>query len=551
MIPVLFLLCTAIAAATTSTKPNILFILADDLGYNELGFMNNTRGILSPHLDALANSGVILKNYYVQPICSPTRSALMTGRYPLALGTQANVIYWDTPWAISLDNKFLPQYLQDPSQDLHYETAMYGKWHLGMYKEAVTPWKRGFDHHAGYLQGCGSGWTHVAACCHASATPTEDKDFICPHKSDGKDYRGYDWFTDGVPDVTANGTRTAELIRKHAVSFLNNRQNLSRPFFLYLPFQNIHGPYDAPLTYVDLYANRTDLSENEKVLFGYISEMDAVVGDVVATLHSTKEYENTLIIFSSDNGAPPAEEVRGRNWPLRGFKSEIWEGGVKVPGFVSGGSNVLPDQVRGTTSHALYHITDWLPTLLHVVGSDVKDTESKLDGMDVWDSISTGSPSPRTEMVYNINPLLNPSSHHGGGGAGPPKAGMRAVINGTNFKLLTYCYSVAGHGGDGNYTGPVTPSSFPPRHWPKGFGSVMLFDLDNDPSETMDVSKRYTKVVDALLVRLSEYATMSVEPMQWVKPFQGKDYECAECPLREGSHGDPNVFWTPWIKDEL
>ena len=197
----------AISNIPSLDSPNIVLIIADDLGYNELNFMNNTRGIHCPQLDTLAFSGVVLKNYYVQPICSPTRSALMTGRYPIALGTQANVIYWDTPWAPSLSNQFLPQYLQS----LNFDTAMYGKWHLGMYTEAVTPWKRGFDSHAGYLQGCGSSGTHVASCCHASSTPTDDDDFICAREK-GKDYRGYDWFTNGKPDVAANGTRTGEYL---------------------------------------------------------------------------------------------------------------------------------------------------------------------------------------------------------------------------------------------------------------------------------------------------------------------------------------------------
>ena len=107
-----------------SQPPDVLFILADDLGYNEVNFNNASRGIRTPHLDALASGGVILDSYYVQPICSPTRSALMTGRYPALLGTQANVIFWDTPWAVPLNHTFLPELLQDAG----YVTALFGKW---------------------------------------------------------------------------------------------------------------------------------------------------------------------------------------------------------------------------------------------------------------------------------------------------------------------------------------------------------------------------------------------------------------------------------------
>ena len=107
--------------------------------------MNNTRGIRMPHLDVLAAQGVTLRNYYVQPICSPTRSALMTGRYTTRLGTQSSVIYWDTPWGIDLHETLLPRNLVDAG----YATAMFGKWHLGMFKEAHTPMQRGFEQHMG------------------------------------------------------------------------------------------------------------------------------------------------------------------------------------------------------------------------------------------------------------------------------------------------------------------------------------------------------------------------------------------------------------------
>ena len=115
---------SATAWLPDSQPPDVLFILADDLGYNEVNFNNASRGIRTPHLDALASAGVVLDSYNVQPICSPTRSALMTGRYPALLGTQANVIFWDTPWAVPLNHTFLPELLQDAG----YQTALFGKW---------------------------------------------------------------------------------------------------------------------------------------------------------------------------------------------------------------------------------------------------------------------------------------------------------------------------------------------------------------------------------------------------------------------------------------
>ena len=210
---ILLLAATATALQPDSQPPDVLFVLADDLGYNEVNFNNASRGIRTPHLDALASAGVVLDSYYVQPICSPTRSALMTGRYPALLGTQANVIFWDTPWAVSLNHTFLPELLQGAG----YETALFGKWHLGMFKREFTPAARGFNVSVGYLQGCESAWTHVAACCGAH-TPTADQGYVCDAPK-GKDYRGYDWFDNGTPDLSANGTNSAELIRAAATRF--------------------------------------------------------------------------------------------------------------------------------------------------------------------------------------------------------------------------------------------------------------------------------------------------------------------------------------------
>eukprot|EP01079_Euglenida_sp_SAG-EU17-18_P004914 gene4914-5055_t len=121
------------------------FILADDLGFNEMGYQNATRGLHTPTLDRLAHEGVILRNYYVQPMCSPTRSALMTGRYTSRLGTQANVVFWDTPWCPDGNETFLPQNLKDAG----YATGMFGKWHLGLFREECLPMHRGFDEFSG------------------------------------------------------------------------------------------------------------------------------------------------------------------------------------------------------------------------------------------------------------------------------------------------------------------------------------------------------------------------------------------------------------------
>ena len=506
---------------------NVLLIVADDLGFNEHNFMNNgSKALITPNLDHLAAEGVVLKHYYVQPICSPTRSALMTGRYPIRLGTQANVIYWDTPWAISDQETFISENLEET-----HDTAIYGKWHLGMYRNASTPWGRGFHKTEGYLQGCGSHWTHESSCCQAH-TASQDQDYICGDTQQ-KDYRGYDWFTDGVANLDANKTNSAFLIRDAAVEFLQNRSQATRPFFLYLPFQNIHCPYSCEQVYIDAYANHSHLTEEEKVMYGYLSEMDDAVGNVIQALKDRDLWESTLIIYTSDNGAPPAAGVRYRNYPLRGFKSQIWEGGTRVPAFISGGA--VPKDVRGSKSHKLFHVTDWFPTIAHVTGTAIRsNTDRPLDGHNIWNALTSESPSPRDEILYNVNPLCT------GGQAGVPKAGLRQ----NNWKLLAYCFHVKGID-NATSTGPFLPENVDSMKWPFS-GAYALFNLTSDPGETLDLSERYPEVASSMLTRLSQLAEEMVEPMQWDAPYQGSEYECADCPLHPAT--GPFEPWLPWIE---
>ena len=547
------LLLTAPISFAPAARPDVVFILADDLGYNELNFQNSSRGISTPNLDALAASGVALKNYYVAPICSPTRSALMTGRYMVRLGTQSNVIYWDTPWGVALNETFIAQHFQRAG----YATALFGKWHLGMYRKEYTPSFRGFDEHVGYLQGCGSAYTHVAACC-KPGSPDNDTNFVC--KADpSKDYRGYDWFRakqneEVVADPSANGTNSAALVRDAAVDFIKRQAAADRSFFLYLPFQNVHNPYTCDPSYRAPYEQQPSrFTQAEMTMFGYISELDDAVGVVVRQLHASGRYARTLVVFSSDNGAPPAgNDVDhptpgdpahiARNHPFRGWKGQIWEGGTRVAGFVSGGTALLPAAVRGTTSHKLYHVTDWLPTLAAAAGvSSAPDAPSlALDGHNVWASlVDAETPSPRTELLYNVNPLCH------GGQAAPPKAAIRVG----RFKLLAWCFSVAGIGG-ANTTGPVAAQPGD-EHYDPAFAKdrgLALYDLDADAAETTNLvpAKAHAATVETLLARLQALAIQMVEPQQWAPPYQGAGYECADCPLHPAGKG-PAVPWGPWL----
>jgi len=225
-------LCSALVlavAAAAPSAPNVVFILADDLGYNELGYRNASRGLQTPRIDALARAGVRLSSYYTNPLCSPSRSALMTGFYNHRIGTQSNVIYWDTPWSVPLSFEWLPAALKRAA---NYSTGMFGKSHLGMHTKAHYPINRGFDEHAGYMQGCGGKYSHVASCCGAQKNATDDAAYVCPADA-GEDFRGLDWFAGTAPVRDHFGVPSTQLVADAAVDFIARRGAAGAPpFFL-------------------------------------------------------------------------------------------------------------------------------------------------------------------------------------------------------------------------------------------------------------------------------------------------------------------------------
>ena len=207
---------------------HILFITGDQWRHDALSALGHPV-VETPNLDALAAAGVVLERYYTNPLCSPTRSALMTGRYNHRIGTQANVIYWDTPWAPPLSLPWAPALLK--ARAGVGATGMFGKSHLGSFRNDSLPSSRGFDIFAGYLQGCGSQSTHVAACCDASPDPHNDSNFICGAQTP-KDFRGFDWFEGLTPALSANHTPSVELIAEHAEAFIARHAGDATPFYL-------------------------------------------------------------------------------------------------------------------------------------------------------------------------------------------------------------------------------------------------------------------------------------------------------------------------------
>lgn len=356
------LFVSAVSAPQAAEKPNVVFILADDLGRADCGFMGGT-AIKTPHLDRLAAAGTVLDAFYVQPVCSPTRAALLTGRYPMRHGLQVGVV---RPWArygLPLNERTLPQALKQAG----YATAIIGKWHLGHFTPDYLPTRRGFDHQYGHYNGALDYFTH---------------------ERDG----GFDWHRNDT--VCRDPGYSTHLLAAEAERFIADTAG-KKPFFLYLPFNAVHTPHQVPEQYLTPYAH---LRGERRKYAGMLSAMDEAIGRVVAAVEKAGVRGNTLFVFSSDNGGPRPGVVTD-NGKLRAGKGTLYEGGVRAVAFATWDGKLKAD--ARVTEPA--HIVDWYPTLLRLAGASA-DQPLPVDGRDLWPTLAEGKPSPHDLILLNTTP---------------------------------------------------------------------------------------------------------------------------------------------------
>ena len=436
----LFVSMSAVLAAD-APKPNIVVILADDLGSHDVGWRGSE--IKTPNLDQLAHSGARLDQFYVQPVCSPTRASLMTGRYPFRYGFQTGVV---RPWAqygLPLEERVLPVALHDAG----YETAIVGKWHLGHFRPEYLPTRRGFDHQYGHYNGALDYFTHIR---------------------DG----GFDWHRDDKENHDEG--YSTELVGKEASRLIKNR-DAKRPLFLYVPFNGVHGPYQVPPRYSAPY---TQFQGRRKTYAGMVAALDEAVGEIVATLREQKILDNTLIIFSSDNGGPQPGEVTS-NGTLRAGKGTVYEGGVRVCAFATWPGHIKPDSVINTP----IHMVDWYPTLLKLAGAPIEQ-KLPIDGKDIWPVVTSGAPTTHEAFILNAAP-------HGG------------AIRVGDWKLVL------------NGAATSEEESPPPKRAAKrGKASedIELYNLADDPSETKNLAASNPEKVKELQAKYDSFAKEAVPP---------------------------------------
>ena len=429
-------------------RPNIVFVLADDLGSYDVGWRESE--IRTPNLDKLALGGARLDAFYVQPVCSPTRAALMTGRYPFRYGFQTGVV---RPWAqygLPLEERMLPQALTEAG----YETAVVGKWHLGHYRPEYLPTRRGFAHQYGHYNGALDYFTHI--------------------RDDG-----FDWHRDDK--VNRDEGYSTELIGREAVRIISERDK-AKPLFLYVPFNGVHSPYQVPDKYSDAYPQ---FSGQRRKYAGMVTAVDEAVGKIVETLKAEKLLENTLIVFSSDNGGPAPGRITS-NGPLRAGKGTVYEGGVRVCAFAT-----WPGKIpAGSSVTTPIHVTDWYPTLIRLAGGKTEQT-LPVDGRDVWSAITTGAASTREEIVLNSTPT----------GGAIRVGSWKLVLNGSQPDAEE---------------GPALVARGPLKK--KAGAQVELFDLAKDPGEKTDVAQANAAVVADLRARFTRLSAGAVPPKSGPKP---------------------------------
>lgn len=417
-------------------KPNILFIVADDLGWGDVGWHGSA--IKTPTLDYLAKIGRELTRHYVCPVCTPTRASLLSGRFASRFGEHATQpsnapVFPDgyTTLAAAL-------------RDGGYDTGLFGKWHLGSDPQ-YGPNQYGFDTTYGSLAGGVDPYNHRYKKGKYSKT----------------------WHRNGK--LTEDRGHATDLIVEEAIRWIESRE---KPWFCYLPFTAVHFPVKAPQACLNLYAGETFDEDPEKdrsfrTYAAYASHMDSSISRLMDTLDRLCVREKTLIVFTSDNGATPkvpatstckypgyqpGSPLLGSNLPWRGIKGQLYEGAIRTPTLVYWAGHIEPGQ-----SEQICQVADWMPTLCELTGC-MPENDPQWDGEDIWpllkNSATSAKPEENTRTLYwNLR-------------------GNQFAVRHGRWKLI--------------------------QREKEGTVPMELFDLETDPQETTDLVESLPEVVEEL-----------------------------------------------------
>jgi arylsulfatase A-like enzyme len=486
-------------------KPHIVIIVADDMGYQDVGFRGSD--IRTPNIDKLAREGVILQHHYVNAVCAPTRASLMTGRYAVRTGFWRGNLANTEEFGLGLDETLLPEMLKRNG----YSTHGVGKWHCGSYTWDHTPAKRGFDTFFGLFLGGQDYFTHRQGRWLDFREDYHDTngDFVDHLRDD----------MDGLYSTNLFSEKSQELIRNH---------DKTRPLFLYLAYTAPHAPHQAPLDEIRRFSSGF-VDPIRRNYATRVSIMDEGIGNVTDTLREQGMMDNTILIFTADNGARHSDG--GSNFPLRGAKGTYFEGGIRAVAFVN--SPLL--RKTGYTNTNLHHVTDWYATFRNLVGDDPRKygkVQLPIDGVDIWSSLNEGEPC-REEVLLNLKDPLkyldNPDENSQefmradiceecGEVTGVKVRGWTPSTNDffalrwKNWKFITgSSFKIDGWSSKSKRRGFPKFSDSRGTLFKRAIASgTMLFDLSSDEREERNLANKYPEIVAKLLAKKQGYLKIMI-----------------------------------------
>ena len=528
----------AASAASAAPQPPrlIMSILVDDLGFNDLGFTDS--GVRTPNLDRLRAEGVLLSSLYVQPICTPTRSAFLTSRLPLALGLQGKMtVQQGQAWGLDVDEQTFVSALVARN----WSTHMVGKAHIGGDRWRRSPTFRGFSSFMGYLYGAEDYYSHMLGA-------------------------GLDLRNDTAPQCgpgcsqtigRANNGTYSPYIFASEVERLVARAGADpgrRSTYIHFTPQSVHAPNEAPAHFVQPYVGKFGPNNTVRAIHaGALAALDEAIGHISAAIAAAGLADETLILLSADNGGPlgpVGDGTMASNYPLRGGKHSLFQGGVLATAFAWGPTWLGTG--AGRTWAGLAHVVDLGATILDAAGVPPLPPlpGRPVHGVSFWPQLVAGAPaSAREDVVVNID-YTEPS--------------QAAIVRADGWKLLlgsaggapdcacTYWSAQrtglpespqpggagagAGSGADkGALGGPSDEGAAPPSLWPLSNMTAMLYNLANDPRELHDLAAANPTIVAALTARLAAWGAGAVPVVE------NATIDPASDPRRF------NGSWTPWL----
>jgi len=508
LVPFAMLACHAASVPALNKPKHILFMMIDDLGWNDVGY-RPTSDLSSPTIDSLANEGIRFNRYYTPNLCSPARTSFLSGRYPYNIGMQGVVILNGMP----VDMPKNVSTVADRLRQGGFKTGAFGKWDAGMTTWDFTPTCRGFDYFFGFYGPAQDHYTHSGG--------------------------GLDLRENFEAVRNESGVYSTHLYTQKAQAWLSDvvgKQGAEKTF-LYLGYQAMHGPIQAPEEYTKRCSEMGITKENNRDVYcGMMLALDEGIKNVTDTYKSLDIWEDTVLVFAADNGGHVGSS--GNNWPLRGEKSSNYEGGVRATAFMHWPG--LPNEIKGSESENVIHVSDWLPTFVSGVAGMKLEEDGypyPLDGVDQWQALTVpGANATRKDVLHEIG--------------GDNHIHQESYFDG-QYKIIRYHPCIYHWNkytckindcplgwtplpGKGDPTPPPAAENLVNGSNSFENGGTWLFDVINDPLEKMELSAQHPEIVERLTKVLEDLKLRKIDQL------------C--CP--KDAESNPQKYfggvWTPW-----